>query len=777
MILTETASILTGSPGSMAYHVVLVTIFAVMLVLANAARPRPRLDSNRKWALAAGGMLTCRLLGMVVAGLAWLLVIDGNVFLPVTERFLNFIGVALFAWVVIFPRGSRRADFLLFVVLMLAIMGLGITFLALLGEFILPPFNRSFADAGWTVAGGLLALLACIALMVRKPFPWASSLAAFAALTAGYVLHMTIGPVEGALPGFVRWGELAAYPLLAFSSAQIFQLREEKERKEPVPAPGAEKAPDTGPQYDTIRELIRLISEDTLESLARSMVVSVGSAMRAEICLLLSPPDREGKFSIAMGYDLIREETLPGASLNLEMCPVIHSAFVKQQSLRLPPTSKAPDLETLRRKLQLPSTGPLLLAPLLDEGRLMGGLLLLSPYVRARWVDKDLEAVMLVSEHLARRLGQLQSSSRRTEEPSEELQETLHEAVRQIEQLQIERSELIEKARLEMEELHLQHESEISDLLETNEAAQARIEELEAHLQDLQSMDMAPDRAAQLVRLEEIGDEAITPEEVAQARETLQKRDAGLVSRDEFTRKVAADIDAIASVALNIRQPMSTVLGYAELMLTESTGALTDTQRRLLGQLVGAVERMQALADQLNRYALIDTGILGLTAQSVDLIAAFERVVTRVGEPLRSKRLALRMDLPDELPHVQSDPDAISQIMSNLLTNAIDSSPPGEEIVLVARIQEAEQAEYLLLTVSNLGQGIPPEELAMLYSRASGREKKPPLEEEVVHGRLIVVQALVHAIGGRVWFDSEVGVGTTVTILLPLIPSDPEGQV
>lgn len=777
MILTETASILTGSQGSMAYHVVLVTLFALMLVSANASLSGSVQEARRKWALAAGGMLSSRLLGLVVAGLAWLLVIDGNVFLPVVERFLNLIAVALFAWAAIFPHRSRRADFLLFVILMLAILGLGVTFLALLGEFIRPPFNQSPADAGWAVAGGLLALSACIAILVRKPFPWVSTFAAFSALTAGYVLHMAIGPVEGALPGFVRWGELVAYPLLVLSSAQVFHLRDVREEPEAVPVPIVEKAPDTGPQYDTIRELIRLLSENTPESLARSMVVSVGSAMRAEMCLLLSPPDRQGKFSIAMGFDLIREKTLPGASLNMKTCPVIHAAFVKQQSLRLPPTSKAPDLETLRNKLQLPSTGPLLLAPLIDEGRLIGGLLLLSPYVRERWLDKDLEALLLVSEHLARRLGQLQSSTKKPEEPSEELQETLHEAVRQIEKLQIERSELIEKARVEMQELHLQHESEISELVESQEAALQKIQELEARLQELQEAGRAPTEVALSEEAGDFPDEVVTPGDVAQARETLQKRESAAVSREQFARKAAADIDAIASVALNIRQPMSTVLGYAELMLTESTGALTDTQRRLLGQLVNAVERMQALADQLNRYALIDTGILGLTRQSVNLMDAFEHVVNQVGEPLRSKRIALRMDLPDELPPVQSDPDAIRQILNNLLTNAIDSSPPGEEIVLVARIQQAEGAEYLLLTASNLGEGIPPEELSMLYGKGSGREEEPPLEEEISRGRLVVVQALVHAIGGRVWFDSELGVGTTVTILLPLIPSDEESRV
>jgi nitrogen-specific signal transduction histidine kinase len=770
MILTETASLLTSSPGSMAYHVVLVTLLAVMLALANAAMSSVDDEVTRRWALASGGMLTCRLLGMIAAGLAWLLVIDGNVFLPAMERFLNLVGVAVFAWVVLVPRLERTADVLLFVVLIAAILGLAATFFVLLAELVLPPFNQSLADAGWAFSGAAIALAAGIALVVRKPPAWRNALAAFVALTTGYAFHIALGPVEGDLPGFVRWGEMAAYPLLALTSVRVFQRMQISPEPELEPEPDARHRAEAWPPYEAIQQLSRLISQDTPESMAEAMVSSVASAMRAEVCLLLTPPDSGGSFSVAKGYDLIKEQNLPGVPLNQEACPVIYSAFAQRQPVRLPPNSRAPDLETLRTKLSLMDTGPLLMAPLIDQERIIGGLLLLSPFVRERWLDEDVETIEQIAGHLASRFRQLQARTEAAEPQQRgEAGEALREARSQIETLEAERARLIEEARAEFKKRKSNHEAAVRELKQKNEAALGRIQELDARLTELQSEARAADKPTPSE--EPMG--VVTPDEVAAARASAQAQDATAVS-EQVKRAVVADLDAIASVALNLRHPMSTVLGYAELMLTENTGPLTDTQRRLLGQLVDAVERMQTLADQLNRYALVDTGILGMTTQQVDLLDAFERIVTQLGEPLRSKRIALRMDIPDELPPVESDPAAIQQILTNLLTNAIDSSPTDEEIVLAARVQEAEQAEYLLLTVSNLGEGIPAEELSMLYSKPGDREAGPPAVEDAAHGRLVVVQALVQAIGGRVWFDSEVGVGTTVTILLSLLQAEHE---
>jgi signal transduction histidine kinase len=768
MILTETASLLTSSPGSMAYHVVLVTVLAMMLVLANTASPQVDDDVTRRWRIASGAMLTFRLLGLVAAGLAWLLVIDGNVFLPATERFLNLVGVVVFAWVAIFSQRDRTANVLLFVVLIAAVLGLAVTFFILLAELVQPPFNQSIADAGWSFAGVVIALVASITIAVRKPPAWISSLAAFAVLTAGYAFHIALGPVEGELPGFVRWGELAAYPLLALTTVRTFQLTGKPTKPELDVESGTSYTEEAWPPYNAIQQLSRLISEDSAESLAEAMVSSVASAMRVEICLLLTPPDPGGSFSVAKGFDLIKEQTLPGAPLSQGGCPVIYSAFAQKQVVRLPPNSKAPDLATLKAKLNLTDTGPLLMVPLIDQDRLIGGLVLLSPFVRERWLDEDVETIEQIAAHLASRFGQLQAGEGTAVSTTSEGEEALREALARIEQLEAERSQLIEEARAEFQRRKAAHEAEILELRQENEAAQQQIRELSVRLTDMQSEVRA--MGEPFPSEGPLG--VVTPDQVAEARETVEGPEAA--ASGPARSKAVADVDAIASIALNLRQPMSTVLGYVELMLTENTGPLTETQRQLLGQLVGAVERMQNLADELNRCALVDTGILGATTQRVDLLEAFERIVTQLGEPLRSKRIALRMDIPDELPPVESNPAAIQQILTNLLTNAIDASPTDEEIVLAARVQEAEHAEYLLLTVSNLGEGIPPHELSMLYAGARDRKSASPAVEELAHGRLVVVQSLVKAIGGRVWFDSELGVGTTVTILLPLILAEPE---
>jgi signal transduction histidine kinase len=126
------------------------------------------------------------------------------------------------------------------------------------------------------------------------------------------------------------------------------------------------------------------------------------------------------------------------------------------------------------------------------------------------------------------------------------------------------------------------------------------------------------------------------------------------------------------------------------------------------------------------------------------------------------------MDFPEEMPSISGDAEAIIQIVVHLLNNAIGASPEGEEIVVAARLQAAEEADFLLLTFSDAGEGIPTEDLVRVFQPMDQADTEPIQGLGETGIGLSIVKALSEAMGGRVWFDSEVGEGSIFTVLLPV---------
>jgi signal transduction histidine kinase len=151
---------------------------------------------------------------------------------------------------------------------------------------------------------------------------------------------------------------------------------------------------------------------------------------------------------------------------------------------------------------------------------------------------------------------------------------------------------------------------------------------------------------------------------------------------------------------------------------------------------------------------------------------SIEEVVTQMGQPLRDKNIALRLDVPDDLPPIQGDQDAIIQILSHLMTNALGASPMNGEIVVSAQVHDTPEGKFLLLSVSDEGEGIEPEELGRIFHRVydTGDITLRGLGEGGVG--LPIVKALSEAIGGRVWVESHVGAGSTFTVLMPTATPD-----
>ncbi len=229
-------------------------------------------------------------------------------------------------------------------------------------------------------------------------------------------------------------------------------------------------------------------------------------------------------------------------------------------------------------------------------------------------------------------------------------------------------------------------------------------------------------------------------------------------------------IEVFTSISQELRQPMSSIIGYTELLLGESIGILGALQRKFVERVKASTERMHVLLDDLFQIISMDGDQLEIKPETVDLGNIIDEAILATSPQLRDRHIILRVNLPEIMPKLQADGDALEQIFFHLLKNAGDASPIEGEIFLSANTYATENnQEYVLVQVADQGGGIPTEDLPRVFSRLY-RADNPLIEGVGDTGvGLSIAKTLVEAHNGRIWVDSEVGKGSTFSVLIPML--------
>lgn len=232
--------------------------------------------------------------------------------------------------------------------------------------------------------------------------------------------------------------------------------------------------------------------------------------------------------------------------------------------------------------------------------------------------------------------------------------------------------------------------------------------------------------------------------------------------------------EMLASLANELRTPMTSIVGYTDLLLGESVGILGEMQRKFLQRVRANIERLSSLINDLIEITALDTGRIELVPEPVDLINVIEEAIMGLSARFREQDLTVRLDMALELPPIRADRDALYQIMLHLLSNACQCSRPGTEIVVTGHLEEAERGlpPYLHVSVRDTGGGIAPEDRPRVFQRFYRADKPliPGLGETGVG--MAIARALVEAHGGRIWVESEMGVGSAFHFILPVSGPD-----
>jgi len=305
--------------------------------------------------------------------------------------------------------------------------------------------------------------------------------------------------------------------------------------------------------------------------------------------------------------------------------------------------------------------------------------------------------------------------------------------------------------------------------------AQADLAEARTLANDLREQ-LAAAEAALAVRPDPAILAALQEKLAAQERQFAQAQTelkAALAAANTTGATPTSLLEVVASLTQDLRQPLSSIVGYSELLLGESVGILGALQKKFLERIQASSERMSALLDDLIRVTAIDSGPLKLLREKVEVMSVVEEAILNCSSQFREKGINLRLDLADDLPQVQADRDALRQIMLHLLNNAGSASAIDGEVVLsVKRESEqkasGERADYIFISVRDSGGGIRAEDQPRVFSRVYRADAPLVAGLGDTGVGLSVAKALVEAHGGRIWLTSEMGVGSTFNLLLPV---------
>ena len=241
----------------------------------------------------------------------------------------------------------------------------------------------------------------------------------------------------------------------------------------------------------------------------------------------------------------------------------------------------------------------------------------------------------------------------------------------------------------------------------------------------------------------------------------------------EVQRANEAKSEFVSFVAHELKNPMTSIKGYSELLAAGSVGQINEMQTNFLGTIRSNVERMSALVSDLNDNAKIEAGRLRLEYKPVNVFEIVDEVLRSTKRQLDDKGQVVELLLPSRLPDVWADRLRVGQVLTNLISNAHKYTPEGGRITIGAEAVEnrwhPEGAKQVVhLWVKDDGIGISPEDQARIFQKFFRSDDSKAREVPGTGLGLNITKSLVEMQGGRIWLESEYRGGTTFHFTIPI---------
>ncbi|WP_141771454.1 ATP-binding protein, partial [Bacillus licheniformis] len=219
----------------------------------------------------------------------------------------------------------------------------------------------------------------------------------------------------------------------------------------------------------------------------------------------------------------------------------------------------------------------------------------------------------------------------------------------------------------------------------------------------------------------------------------------------------------VANVSHELRTPLTTMRSYLE-ALAEGAWQDPNIAPRFLNVTQNETERMIRLVNDLLQLSKFDSKDYQFNKEWIHFIRFFSLIIERF-EMTKEQHVEFISNLPDRELYVEIDPDKITQVLDNIISNALKYSPEGGHITFSVDVNEEE--ELLYVSVKDEGVGIPRKDVEKIFERFYRVDKARTRRLGGTGLGLAIAKEMVQAHGGDIWADSIEGKGTTITFTLP----------
>ncbi|WP_066635488.1 ATP-binding protein [Desulfolucanica intricata] len=239
--------------------------------------------------------------------------------------------------------------------------------------------------------------------------------------------------------------------------------------------------------------------------------------------------------------------------------------------------------------------------------------------------------------------------------------------------------------------------------------------------------------------------------------EELEEKITALEQLDQTRR------DFVANVSHELRTPLTIMQGYTEAVLDGFAGN-EEEQQKYLNNILEEILRLRRLVDDVLNLRSLETGQISLKKQRIDVKQIVKKVAVIFEPFFKERKIRFILDWQEQVPHAYGDFDRLEQVLVNLIDNALRYTPQGGEI----KVKASYSANFIKVSVSDSGPGIPSDELPLIWERFHKVDKARSRAGEGSGLGLAISKSIIQAHKGEISAFSEIGGGTTLEFTLPI---------
>jgi len=769
-ILSQIFNLLVVPPGNLVYHLVLV--FATLSAL-QAVTLLERTD-NRKLANRFRVGFLIILFAQVslfgVSALGWQNLVDLQVVLPPLDRAVIAITLLWIAWIVLSSERIKLLDWAA-AILTLAIVAYSAftmdSWSHVVGQV---QFNTTALDFNWAAIYVGSALVFGALIVFLRPPNWGTGLGIYILVFIGGWLHFSTPSPESDYAAALRLALICIFPLLPGLTSPLRASRPLLTDESVRAAEGAQR------QNQAYLSWSQLASAVDYQTALPIWVNALGYSFDADRWLLVIRENQDTPAFVKYGYDLEQEKIISPPANGVDRFSSLENIIKNGEPLRLHGRGPEPgsDQEFLDKVFSSSEEQNYLIIPVKLKDAIWGAIIMGMQSSRGEWTDGEVEFVQNLCLETGRNLNNL-SSERISDQEISGLQKALERAKTEVLEIRQEQKLLLE----EMDSIRFERESsalnlnmdslmavqrETHDTIATleaeNERLRKKVHEVPAELSVEDSQYLEQELRASL-------------EETAHLQNALAEASITIMNLQRTggqSGPFAHDAqNNLLSAFQKMYNPVSTLVAYTNLLSSESSHKLDPLQINYLERIQKSTDQLREAMNEVIHKFNQSNHPVELAPQPIAMDTFIDQAVGEITPLLTEKNIQLNLNLPDELPEVYADRDALQQIIIYLLQNAAAATPENGTIGLKVRIDKSETgSSYMVLQVTDEGGGVSAEEIGKVFNREY-RSEHPQIQGIMDAGTgLVVARTLVEAHNGRIWVECDTPNTSTYSVIFPL---------